>query len=60
MISVFIDAKIKSQDDWLPVDGNANAESLRLQNGKVSLALFLTRFCQMNLRLRKPFWARWN
>ncbi|EMB15784.1 hypothetical protein [Rhodopirellula europaea] len=56
MISVSIDAKIKSQDDWLPVDGNAYCRITRSSECKVEARFVPSFWFTIKNTFRKPFW----
>ena len=56
MIAVSIDAKIKSQDDWLPVDGNAYCRITKDPTCKADTRFVPSLWFTIKNAFRKPFW----
>lgn len=60
MISVAIDAKIHSQDDWLQVDGNAFCRITKVPNCKTDARFVPSFWFTLKNAFRKPFWPHGN
>jgi len=60
MISVAIDVRINSEDDWMPVDGNAYCRIMKMPGCKAEARFVPSFWFTIKNAFRKPFWPDGN